>query len=379
MTFFSFLMKNLLRRRVRTLLTILGVAVAFATIVSLRGVAHGFEKSFQENFEQRGADLIVTASGVPDQLRSDLDQRIGPKINALKGVERTVPGLVELVDLQRGEGTFSAMINGWELTSPLFEDLKINSGRKLQEGDRRKIMLGFTLAQHLNKKIDDTLEVQRQSFTVVGIYQSFNVFENGAAIIPLPELQDLMLRKNSVTGFSVVLAADFKKKDLMDDLRNRIESITDDDGVPYRISAQPTREYISKSLPIRLSHGMAWVTSLIALVIGAISMLNTMIMSVLERTREIGILRAIGWRVRRVILMIMGEALLLTLAAAIVGTLVAALGLRWLARVPETSGFVSGELAPMVLLEALAMVFLVALIGGSYPAFRAAGLPPSEA
>ena len=66
MSFLSFLIKNLLRRKTRTLLTVLGVAVALSTIVTLRGVAHGFQQSFEENFEHRGADLIVTAAGVPD-------------------------------------------------------------------------------------------------------------------------------------------------------------------------------------------------------------------------------------------------------------------------------------------------------------------------
>jgi putative ABC transport system permease protein len=379
MSFLSFLIKNLLRRKTRTLLTVLGVAVALSTIVTLRGVAHGFQQSFEENFEHRGADLIVTAAGVPDQLRSDLDQRIGPKILAVPGVVRATPGLVELVDVQRGEGTLSAMVNGWRMDAITFDDLKLRSGRRLQEGDRRKIMIGMTLAQHLNKGVGDTVEMQRQLFEVVGVYQSFTVFENGGAVVPLAELQELMLRKGSVTGFSVVLENAEDKAALVQRVKEQIEAITDDEGRPYRIDAQTTRDYVSKSLPIRLANGMAWVTSMIALLIGAVSMLNTMIMSVMERTREVGVLRAIGWRKRRVVYMVLGEALILSLAAMAVGTVVAFGIIRWLATLPETSGFVSGRLAPVVVLEALAMTVVLALTGGSYPAYRAARWLPSEA
>jgi putative ABC transport system permease protein len=379
MSFLGFLMKNLMRRKARTLLTILGVAVAMTTIVSLRGVAQGFQRSFVENFERRGVDLVVTAAGVPDQLRSDLDQKLGDRIRKIPGVALVTEGLVELVDVQRGEGTLSVLVTGWLVDAPQLKDLRLEAGRFLQEGDDRKILLGSTLAQHLNKAIGDTVEMQGQHFTVVGIFQSFTVFENGAAVVALPELQSLMLRKDSVTGFSVVLEPTDDKEALAESVKGRIESLRDEDGKTYRISAQTTRDYVSQSMPIQIAQGMAWVTSLIALVIGAISMLNTMIMSVFERTKEIGVLRAIGWRMRRVVYMILGEAILLSLAATAVG-MIAAVGVLWgLARLPQTSGFISGELAPIVLLEGLVVTILVAVIGGGYPAYRAARWLPTEA
>src|SRR5262245_42323330 len=138
MSFLAFLIKNLLRRKARTLLTILGVAVAMSTIVTLRGIAHGFEQTFLENLEQRGADLVVTQGGVPDQLRSDLDERLGPRIAAVAGVRQVTWGLVELIDLQTGEGTQSAIINGWVPGAPQYDDLKLLSGRSFRQGDRRK-------------------------------------------------------------------------------------------------------------------------------------------------------------------------------------------------------------------------------------------------
>jgi putative ABC transport system permease protein len=379
MYFLTFLLKNLLRRRTRSLLTVLGVVLAVGTIVTLRGLATGFEDAFLRNLQRRGTDLVVTASGVVDQLRSDLDERIGPKIAQIPGVARVTPGLLEFVDLQKGDDVFSAFVNGWEPGCPLFNDLTMLSGRTLRPDDRRAVLLGVNLARNLGKGPGDAVEMQRERFTVVGVYESFDVFEDGGAVVPLAELQQLMARPGSVTGFSVALDPSGDRQATLDRVRAAIEDLKDDRGRRYRISAKPTAEYVHGSLYIRLAHGMAWLTSAIALGIGAVSMLNTMIMSVMERTREIGILRAIGWRRRRVVRMVLGEALLLSLAGAAAGAAGAMLLLRWLATVPLASGFVTGRVAPAVLAEGLLLTLLVALVGGSYPAYRAARMLPTEA
>ena len=79
MYFATFLLKNLVRRKARSLLTILGIAVAIGTVVTLRGVSYGFERSFRTNFERRGIDLVVVSAGIPDQLRSTSTRTSGPR------------------------------------------------------------------------------------------------------------------------------------------------------------------------------------------------------------------------------------------------------------------------------------------------------------
>jgi len=124
---------------------------------------------------------------------------------------------------------------------------------------------------------------------------------------------------------------------------------------------------------------MAWVTSVIAVIIGAISTLNTMIMSVLERIREIGILRAVGWRKMRVVRMILGEAVVLTAIGAVIGTITAIILTRVLSTFPAVSGFIEGKIGPTAIGKGLLMALAVGLIGGLYPAYRASQLLPTEA
>lgn len=379
MYFATFLLKNLVRRKARSLLTILGVAVAIATVVTLRGVSYGFERSFRANFERRGIDLVVVSAGIPDQLRSDLAEDIGPRIERIEGVRQVSAGLLELVDIDRGDTVISILVNGWRPGGAQLDELEIVSGRAIRPEDSRAIMLGVTLAENLDKGVGDAVTMQRRSFDVVGVYRSFDIFENGGAVVPLAALQDLMARPGSVTGFTVELEPSGDKEALAGAVRKKIETLADDQGNPYGITAQPTRDYVSGTIYIRMANGMAWITSGIALIIGSISILNTMIMAVMERTREIGILRAVGWVRARVLGMVLGEAMLLSLTGAALGIGAAMLVVGWLAGVPQTSGFVNGGLSPVVIAEGLGLTLLMALVGGVGPAYRAAGLQPTEA
>jgi putative ABC transport system permease protein len=121
------------------------------------------------------------------------------------------------------------------------------------------------------------------------------------------------------------------------------------------------------------------MVSAIAILVGVIGMLNTMVMSVMERTQEIGILRAVGWPRWRVIRMVLGEAVILALAAAAFGTLAAMAGTHLMAMSPKVRGFIQPGISLAVVAQGTAITLLIGLVGGLYPAFRAAQLLPTEA
>ena len=191
MYFATFLLKNLVRRKARSLLTILGIAVAIGTVVTLRGVSYGFERSFRANFERRRdrPGWIMVSAGIPDQLRSNLDEDIGTQIERIAGVRRVSSGLLELVDVQRGDSNISILVNGWRPGDAQLGELEILSGREIRPEDFRAIMLGATLAEILNKGVGDTVTMQDERYDVVGVYRSFDLFENGGAVCALSTLQ----------------------------------------------------------------------------------------------------------------------------------------------------------------------------------------------
>ncbi len=152
MHFYTFILKNLLRRPARSLLTIVGLAVAICAVVALVGVATGFERSFLQVYSQRGIDLIVQRAGGSDNLNNTLPEQLLERIAALPDVHQAMGGAVDLVSFQK-YGIIGRLINGWPADSPLFDRVTLKSGRQLATGDAHKAMIGRVLAINLNKKV----------------------------------------------------------------------------------------------------------------------------------------------------------------------------------------------------------------------------------
>jgi putative ABC transport system permease protein len=380
MQFISFIAKNVLRRKVRSALTGVGVAVAIAAVVALLGVSRGFEESSRSMLKDRGVDIVVIRGGLGQQNTARIDEAIGKKITALPEVENVAPVLIDRVKFQ--ETTVPVPVTGYPPSSFALERLHIlpENGHNLTANDKDGVMLGAILARNLGKKVGDKVTIEARPFTVIGVFQGNSMVENGGAVARLIDLQKLMDRVGQVSEFQVVLKGEFKEnEDAIKRVQDRVKTFTDPTGKPYGLEAQTTEDYVNKSNEVRLSQAMAWMTSAIALIIGAVGMLNTMIMSVLERTQEIGILRAIGWRKIRVMRMILWESFALSLAGAAVGTLAALVLTRALSRLPAANGLVEPNVSPTVIGIGFLMSLLVGLIGGAYPALRGASLAPTEA
>ncbi len=370
MHFVTLIARNMTNRLVRTSLTMLGLSVGIAAVMILTGVAWGFERSFMAIYKTKGIDLVVVRAGISNQLSSNLDASLGPKIRAVAGVTDATPSLMDTVSFE-DKNLVSVLANGWQGGSRLFNGVRKLSGRLLRPDDGRDVILGRVLALNLGKQVGDKVDLAGESFQVVGIFESDSLFENGGLIIPLAELQRMMGRQGQVTGF--VVAAKSSGTDDVTQLARRIEA-----EVPG-VAAVPARDYVQADLQIRLTKTMAWATTAVAIVLGSIGLLNTMVMTVFERTGEIGLLRALGWRRRRVLLLILGESVILGLLGTVAGTVLAYLGVRALMLDPTARSFIDPDLPPGVVALGLGLGVGLSLIGGLYPALRAATLDPTEA
>jgi putative ABC transport system permease protein len=374
MRFYTFVLKNLFRRKVRSSLTAVGVAVAVGAVVALVGISSGFESSFLELYQKRNTDIIVSRKGLMDRLTSGLDDRMGDQIARLPHVNHACGGLIDFVSLEK-IGVFGVMVQGWPASSYLFSQLDVISGKVLVAGDSHGVIVGKILAANLNKKVGDTLNIFDEDFKITGIYQTFNVYENGSMIMLLDTLQRLEGREHQVTGFTVFLDDESHNPVAVAKVCDEIRKL-DKTG---RTEAMPATEYVQSTSQIQAARAMAWMTSAVAVVIGAVGMLNTMVMSVFERTREIGILRAIGWRRSRVVRMILMESILLSIGGGVIGTVSAVLLIRFLSSTPSVSGLISGNIPWTVMGQGFLIALLVGLIGAAYPAYRGAQLLPTEA
>jgi putative ABC transport system permease protein len=363
--------KNLRRRPVRSLLTALGLAAAVAAVVSLVGVAESFESSFLALYTQRGADLVVQRRGGAVQLSKGVSLKLGQQIRALPGAGPVIGGLMDMVAFEDHD-LFMVIVNGWEPDCPVLERVKIKAGRRLGVGDKNCVMLGRVLAANLGKQAGDTVAVYGQPFHVVGVFESFSVYENGAVFMLLDDLQRQMDRTGQVTGY-IVQADPPGDPKAVDALRTKIE------GLDPEIAATPCAEFVGSLNQMRVTRVMSWVISAVACLMGAFGILNTMAMSVFERRCEIGAFRAMGWRTWRVVVLVVQESLLLAGAGSVVGVAGGFAVIVALAHWHVTSGLVQGDLPLRAVCEGVAMAALMAVLGAVYPALRFARLAPVEA
>jgi putative ABC transport system permease protein len=377
MRFPELVLRNITRRRFRTAMTVLALATAMAAVVSLLGISKGFKRSFADVYDAHGVDIVVSRQGSADRLSSSVDAASVERIAALPLIDRAAGVLLDTLSLEE-QGVYGVPTMGIAPDSWLLADYEaVDSAGDAVAGPlafsgERQLLVGHNLAARLGLAPGDTVTLFDEPYTVAGIFRSRSVWENGSLILPLPALQQIADRPGQVTYVNVIAARPLPKGGLP----NVITAI---EALDPKLLPLPTAEFVDTDTRLALADAMAWMTSIVATVIGTIGTLNTMMTSVHERTREIGILRAIGWPARRVVGMILLESCGLALAAAAAGGL-AAIGLTWaLARAPAAGGI----LAPVIDLPVLAQGFSIALgiglLGALLPAWRASQLLPTEA
>jgi putative ABC transport system permease protein len=189
-----------------------------------------------------------------------------------------------------------------------------------------------------------------------------------------------MDRPDQVTEFQLILAPGLAKdRQKLVVVRENLESLADEHGQRYGLAAQPVREFVEGSTEMGLARAMSWGTSAIAVFIGSLGMWNTMMMSVLERTQEIGILKAIGWQPQRIVKMVVCEALLLSVAGALLGVVAGWLLTHLFAESSALKGLLRPAISQGALLASLVLAALMGIFGSALPAVRASRLSPVEA
>ena len=360
---------NLLRRPLRSAFTTLGLAVAVTTVVALVGISRSLESSFLDLYQQRGGDLVVQRRGGAVELMKGIKVSVGNQIRQLPGVREVIGSLVDLVSFE-DQDLFLVLVNGWEPDCPVLDRVKLLSGRRLQVGDIKSVMLGHILAANLGKKAGDRLQLYGQDFEVVGIFESFSVYENGAVFLLLDELQRQMDRPGEVTGF-IVQSTDRSSAGVAS-LRRRIESLGPE------IAVTPCAEFVGSLMQMKVTRTMSWFTSIFAIVIGAVGVMNTMVMSVLERRGEIASLRAMGWRKSRVAWLIVAESLIVSLIGAATGIALGVGATMLLTHWRRTAGLVQGDISLTAIGQGVCVAVVIALVGAAIPAIRSARLPIAQ-
>ena len=356
MTWFGLVWKNLMRRPVRTLLTGAGVALGVGLIVALLSIAAGTRRTASDLIHLGRADFGLFQSGVSDATRSLLPVRLEREVARDRGVAQTARIFLLVTTVQ---GKPSSLVFG--LAPDEFPAQRLT----LVSGDRSGALVGDQFGAHAG----ETLRIGTRTFRVSGVVHSGDRFEDQGVVLPLPAVQALARRPGEVTTIAVTVKIGHRPQTVASRLERH-----------YGIAAivEPGQA-VKVDTSSRLIIDVGWVISVLALIVGGIGVTNTMAMSVFERVREIGILRAVGWPSRRIAGLIVSEAIGIAAVALALGLAVGVLGAHLFTAQTGLSSLVSPDFTAGVFLWGLAFALGVCVLGAVYPAWRALRLSPIEA
>ena len=367
MSFATLMLKNLFRQRVRTGLTILGIAVGITTVVALGVITAGLRSTSGEFVNAGGADFMIAQKGASDLSFSALSEQDWRAIAARPEVARTSRVLFEVAEV--GSNPFFLLF-GYEPAALPAEKLGLVAGRLPAPSAEDEALLGVGGAEALGARVGESVVLDGRRFRVVGIYRTGERWRDAGAIVPLAVAQELARKQDVVTAVHVFLVPGT-------DSHEAATAIERD--LPQVAVLESSADFGEVDQGFEILDAANLAISLIAVGIGAIGVMNTMIMSVYERTREIGILRAVGWRGSRILRLIVLESLGLCLVAAIIGVVLGLLASRAVLLVPAVSALLVPAYPTEVFVRALAVGVAVAFVGALYPTVRAVRLSPMEA
>lgn len=351
----------------RSALTAAGVAVAVAAGVALVHLAWGFERAVAGGYQARGADLIVGRVTSQRPLTTPFPEGMAIELQQMPEVAETAGMLGDLLTIEEQS---AVAVLGWQARSFLWSHLDLMSGA-WPEGNRREVALGSVAAELLNKRVGDTVHIETSDFRVTAVFASPAVLENGAVVMPLTQIQELGGRDGLVSLIAVRLRPGVGAsaiQQMQADVRTRFPGF----------SAATGSEAVQRNIAVQAGKAVSLAVSVVALALSTLAVVNTMIMSVFERTREVALLLAVGWRRSRVMRLIVTEAGLLTGGGGLLGCAFGVAILHVLARLDWFRSKVDTTLSIPTLVGMLVAAMTIGVLSGTYAAWSSTRRLPAE-
>ena len=399
--YFVLAIKNLRRRGIRSYLTLLGIFIGIAVVVALIGLGDGLKMAVNSQFGVSSTQILtVQAGGLSGYgppgtgVVNPLTKDDAEAIERISGVERSIPRNIDGVKIEFNDmlviGYAGSLPKG-EDRGAIYEalDIDVGVGRNLKDSDTHMVVLGHDFSDETKSgfekavKVGNKIIIQDEEFRVVGIME-----KKGSFILDKIVLMDEDEQRSITTNDENVdlIAVQVRNKDDMDSIKAAIEDL-----LRERRNVKVGEENFQVSTPEALLSSVNQILTgvqifivliaLISIFVGAIGIVNTMTTSVMERKKEIGVMKAIGAKNSDIFLQFFIESGLLGLLGGILGvlfgTLVSYLGVQGI------NSFIGSAINPRVdlflIVFSLLGSFLIGAVSGITPALSAAKLRPVEA
>jgi len=389
---------NLRHRGLRSWLTILGIFIGIAAVVSLISLGQGLQAFVSGQFEEVGGDKILIQPRVfapPGSVTEDeliLTQDDLEAVRKVSGVEDAEGALTrttvavngkeqEIVFVNGVNEKYLEFFSGTTFTEPL-------EGRQLRDSDRNKILVGYNhvFGNIWNKplRLGDNLKIKGKEFEIIGVLEKQgNPGDDNSAWMQKETFRELFTTGNdegiivakTEKGFNPDRVAEEIEDELRDERNERIGQET--------FSVQSFSQLLQIFTDIfAVVQAILIGIAAISLIVGGIGIMNTMYTSVLERTKEIGIMKAVGAKNQDIFLIFLIESGLLGLAGGAIGIILGigiGKGVEYVAALQLGSNFLQAVVGLPLILGALTFSFVIGAASGVLPAMQAAKLKPTDA
>ncbi len=386
--YFLMALNSIVHRKLRSWLTVIGIIIGVAAIISLITASRSLENTIEQQFEQFGANrVLVSAKGFqgPGSLANGLTMSDVETIEKISGFKYVTPGLFRTAEIKNNKEARFTLVGG--LPSKGYEQFFKDSGANVKEGrfvqDNEKFVavIGSRAAKEMFSKelfIGNKIEINKKEFKIVGILEEIgNAQDDNQINIPLEAAREVFNEPDRVDTIVVQVKSINEISDLQRKVEKELERKRDDTNFQV-LTATQILQQIGQVLGV-IQVFLVGIAA-ISLIVGAIGIMNSMYTSVLERTKDIGIMKAIGAKNSDILKIFIIESGLIGLVGGILGTVLGSVMALIIGELSKNSGFLLIiKIEPLILLFGLFFAFLVGVISGILPAYQASKLKPVDA
>lgn len=386
--YFLLAVNSIRHRKLRSWLTVIGIIIGVAAIISLITMSRSLEGTIQEQFETFGANRIfVSGKGFqgPGTQSNGLSSEDVETIEKISGIEYVAPGIFRSAEVKYKDETGFTLIGGLpaEQYEKFYADggLETTEGRFIQDDEKYVAVIGSRVAEKMFSKeigVGSKIEIHKISFKVVGVLEEIgNTQDDNQVNIPLEAAREVFNEPEKVDMIIVQVKSGTDIPAMQEKIEKELERKRGDTSFEV-VTATQILEQINQVLGV-MQIVLVGIAA-ISLLVGAIGIMNSMYTSVLERTKEIGIMKSIGARNADVLQIFLIEAGLIGLVGGIFGTALGTGIAIAVGSVSKSAGFLLIiKIEVGVLLLGLVFAFVVGMLSGILPAYQASKLKPVDA
>ena len=376
-------LNNLRRRKIKMIFLLFGMVFGVATIVTLFSINQAMQEQMKVTFQEGGSKLIVrpdadtisfSYSGIT--IASDMTFDVKElhedsitKLEAMGKIDIVSPKLLDAVEIDGVKRVVAGILFDREMAIKDHWDVE----GEVPSADN-EILIGSEAAMKIKKETGDSLFINEQEFKISGVLAETGQEEDGLIFVGLKTAQKLFEQPGNLSFIEVNA---FRNQEVTQEERNVLISEIKQVLPETKVTALQEVLESRKELLDRFNN-FAWVVSGIVLVIGSLIVTTTMMSSVNERTREVGIFRAIGFRKQHVMRIILTEAGIVSIISAVIGYLMG-MGVAMAVGPMIAQTQVNISWNPMLAIGVLILATLIGILASYYPAQKASKLNPAEA